>query len=32
MGQAALYGWDPVNEEWIMVQVNSDGELLLTTD
>ena len=31
MPGAYIYAWDPVNEIWVKVQVNADGELLLIT-
>lgn len=31
MPGAYLHAWDPVNEVWVKVQVNSDGELILVT-
>lgn len=32
MLEAALYAWDYDEDEWVKVAVNSDGELLLTTE
>lgn len=26
---ALIYGWDAVTEEWIKVQVNTSGELII---
>jgi len=27
-----IYAWDDVNKKWVKVLVNSDGEIVLTTE
>lgn len=29
MDGVLIYGWDATNEEWVPVQVNEDGELVV---
>lgn len=32
MPQAALYAWDPVAEAWVKVQVDDQGQILVSTE